>query len=29
VQTPDCIFCKIVERATDALIIYENDRTVG
>ena len=28
-QTPDCIFCKIVERAADALIIYEDDRTIG
>ena len=25
----DCIFCKIVERAADALIIYEDDRTIG
>ena len=28
-QTPDCIFCKIVERSTEALLIYEDDRTIG
>jgi histidine triad (HIT) family protein len=29
VQTPDCIFCKIVERAAPALIIYEDDHIIG
>lgn len=28
-QTPDCIFCKIVERTAESLIIYEDDRTLS
>ena len=26
---PDCIFCRIVERTADALIIHEDDRTIS
>jgi hypothetical protein len=27
--SPDCIFCRIVERSADALLIHEDDRTIS